>query len=113
MHVLNIAGMSGFVWADAPLKWQVLDVVYLVLDVIVCAGLLRRRRFAIIAFYLAAASQIVLYTLLRDWIVDVPATFAVTDAQRDYLTALVIFHVTALAFVTAAVRATRVVPEAA
>ena len=70
VHVLNMAGMSGFVWREAPLKWQLLDVVYLALDLIVCAGLVRRWRSAIVAFYVASASQIVLYTLLRDWIMD-------------------------------------------
>ena len=31
VHVLNIAGRSGFDWSRAPVKWQVLDVIYLVL----------------------------------------------------------------------------------
>ena len=113
VHVLNMAGMSGFAWSEAPLKWQVLDVVYLVLDLIVCIGLVRRRPSAVYAFYAASFSQIVLYTLLRDWVVDVPDAFAVSEAQRGYLTTLVIFHVVALAFVTAALRATRTAPDPA
>ena len=54
------------------------------------------------AFYPAAISQIVLYTLFRDWITDVPPEFAVTEQQRGYLTTLVIFHGATLALVTLA-----------
>ena len=38
VHILNILGLTGFEWLKAPLKWQVLDVVYLVLDVVVAIG---------------------------------------------------------------------------
>ncbi len=38
MHIANIAGFNGFDWLSAPLKWQLLDVVYLVLDIAVVAG---------------------------------------------------------------------------
>jgi hypothetical protein len=29
VHLLNMAGFSGFDWRTAPLKWQVLDIAYL------------------------------------------------------------------------------------
>ena len=35
VHIANIAGLSGYAWVDAPLKWQLLDVVYLSLDTVV------------------------------------------------------------------------------
>jgi hypothetical protein len=38
VHVFNILGLSGFDWRAAPLKWQALDVVYLVIDLVVAAG---------------------------------------------------------------------------
>lgn len=41
VHILNIASLTGFAWSKAPLNWQVLDVVYLVLDVVVVVGLVR------------------------------------------------------------------------
>ena len=92
VHAFNMLGLSGFDWRAAPLKWQLLDVSYLILDLLVVIGLILGWKAGIIAFYLAAISQIVLYTLLREWIVDVPADFAVTEEQRGYLTGLVIFH---------------------
>ncbi len=107
VHFLNMLGLSGFDWLTAPLKWQLLDVFYLVIDVTVCTGLTRRRGYAIYAFYIAASSQIVLYTALRAWIMDVPEAFAVTPSQEGYLTILVAFHLVTLTAVTFALRGPR------
>ncbi len=104
VHVLNMLSMTGFDWASAPTKWQVLDITYLVLDVIVVLGLVLGWKLGYISFYIAAISQIALYTLLREWIIDVPPDFAVTDEQRSYLTGLVVFHLITLALVTFCVR---------
>ena len=92
VHVFNILGLSGFDWREAPLKWQVLDVVYLIIDLIVVVGLILSWKIGFIAFYVAAISQIILYTVFREWIIDVPPEYSVSDEQRDYLTSLVIFH---------------------
>ena len=105
VHVLNMLGLSGFDWNSAPVKWQVLDIVYLILDVTVSLGLFRRMRISIFAFYIAAVSQIVLYTLLRSWIMDVPEPFTITPDQDSYLTLLVVFHVATLCLVTYALYA--------
>lgn len=110
VHVMNMLSMTGFDWSSAPLKWQVLDIVYLVIDVVVVAGFLLRWKAGAIAFYLAASSQIVLYTVLRSWIIDVPAEFAVSDVQRSYLTGLVVFHCLTLILVTFALRARSELP---
>lgn len=104
VHVFNMLSLSGFDWPSAPPKWQALDVVYLVLDVVVVAGFLLRWRLGYIAFYLAAISQIILYTVFRNWIIDVPTEFAVTDEQQSYLTVLVAFHCVTLILVTVALR---------
>ena len=96
--------LSGFDWRSAPLKWQALDVVYLILDVIVVVGLALSLKVGYAAFYLAAISQIILYTALRDWIVDVPREFAVSDEQRSYLTGLVVFHCATLVLVSIVLR---------
>lgn len=112
VHVLNMAGLGGFDWSEAPLRWQVLDVVYLALDVVVCAGFLARRRGraawrpAVGAFYLAATSQILLYTVGRSWVTDVPEAFAITPEQDAYLSLLVAFHVVTLVLVSLALAAT-------
>ena len=102
VHVFNILGLSGFDWRTAPLKWQVLDIVYLIIDLLVVTGLILSWKAGFVAFYVAAISQIVLYTIFQDWIVDVPAEFTVSEEQRGYLTTLVIFHCVTIALVTSA-----------
>ena len=96
VHVMNIAGVSGFDWFAAPLKWQVLDIVYLVVDAAVVIGVMARRRFAVLLFIAAALSQIVLYTALRGWILDVPPDFAFLPAEVGYLDRFVLFHAATL-----------------
>ncbi len=105
VHVMNMLSMTGFDWSSAPLKWQILDIAYLIIDVVVVAGLLLRWQAGVIAFYLAAFSQIVLYTALRSWIIDVPTEFAVSDEQQSYLTVLVVFHCVTLILLTFALKA--------
>ncbi len=104
VHVMNMLSMTGFDWSSAPLKWQILDIAYLVIDVVVVGGFLLRWKAGAIAFYLAALSQIVLYTFLRSWIIDVPIEFAVSDEQQSYLNGLVVFHCVTLILVTFALR---------
>jgi len=104
VHVLNMLSLSGFNWHSAPIKWQALDVIYLILDVVVVVGLVARWKVGYVAFYVAAISQIFLYTVFLDWIVDVPTEFAVTDGQLSYLSMLVAFHSITLILVTAALK---------
>ncbi len=92
-HILNIASLTGFAWSEAPLKWQVLDVVYLLLDVVVGVGLLRGAWIGVVAFYLAALSQIALYTVFRHWVLNVPEAFQRSAEDLAYLDWLVVFHV--------------------
>lgn len=103
VHVMNMLGMSGFDWARAPLKWQILDIVYLVLDVIVAVGLVVGWRIGYVAFFAAAISQVALYTAFRSWIVDVPEEFARTPEQVQHLDDLVIFHLVTAALVVLAI----------
>lgn len=104
VHILNILSLTGFDWLFAPLKWQVLDIVYLVLDLVVAVGFFIQWKVAYLAFYIAAISQIVLYTLFRDWILDVPVEFAVSPEKVSYLPTLVAFHCFTLVLVTIALR---------
>ena len=103
VHVLNILGMTGFEWLGAPLKWQVLDLVYLVLDVTVAIGLPAGSRVGYLALFVAATSQIVLYTAFRDWIIDVPEEFARSPEEIAYLDGLVVFHIVTLLSVCLAI----------
>ncbi len=104
VHVMNMFSLSGFDWQSAPVKWQALDIVYLVLDVVVVVGFILSWKAGYAAFYVAAISQIILYTVFRNWITDVPPEFAVTDEQRSYLTGLVVFHCVTVVLVSAALR---------
>lgn len=107
VHILNIASMTGFSWPDAPLKWQILDIVYLVLDVIVVVGLIRGSWIGVGAFFLAAMSQIMLYTVFRDWVLYVPAAFQRSPEDLAYLDGLVGFHVLTCIAVAAAMMVVR------
>ena len=93
VHVLNMFSLTGFDWIEAPRKWQILDVAYLIIDVVVFIGLLSNKWIGIWAFFAAALSQITLYTFLRDWILDVPDTFRRSTEEIAYLDALIAFHI--------------------
>ena len=107
VHVLNIAGLSGFDWLRAPLKWQILDLVYLVLNVVVVLGFLLAWRAGFVAFFAAALSQILLYTVFRSWIIDVPKEFEPSPEQVEYLDLLVGFHVVTVGIVGLVLRLRR------
>ena len=104
VHVMNILSLTGFEWSKAPVKWQALDIVYLFLDLVVAIGFFVKLRVSYIAFYIASISQIVLYTLLRSWVINVPKEFAISPEQESYLTVLVVFHIVTIILVTAALR---------
>ena len=97
VHVMNIVGLSGFAWLGAPLKWQVLDIVYLGLDVAIVACVFRRTAAAVPLLAIAALSQILLYTLGRPWVLDVPNEYRPAPSSVAYLDGLVIFHAATLA----------------
>ena len=98
VHGVSMVGLWGGPWVDTPLKWRVLDVVYLALDLAVFPWLLLRLRFAIGAFFFAATTQILLYTVLRDWVLAVPDPFTPAVAVRQVqLDQLVLFHALSLA----------------
>ena len=100
VHILNMLSLTGFNWLGAPFKWQILDIVYLLLDAIVAGGLFFYWRLSIWCFYIAAISQIFLYTIFRSWILDVPIEIAPSAEQVGYLTSLVIFHIVTILLMT-------------
>jgi len=103
VHILNMLSLTGFDWGEAPANWKVLDVAYLFLDVTVVVGLLRGAWIGIWAFFGAALSQIALYTVLRDWVLDVPDAFRRSAEEIAYLDGLVIFHVVTCVAVSVAI----------
>ncbi len=96
VHVLNMCSRTGFAWPTAPTHWKALDIGYLIVDIAVVYGLLIGSRLGVVLLAGAAASQIVLYTAMRDWVLNVPDDYAVDDAQRSYLNVLVGFHILTL-----------------
>ena len=102
VHVLNMLSLTGFDWGTAPAKWQALDVVYLALDLLVVIFLPPRRTVGILAFYATAISQVVLYTVLRPWILDVPPEFRRPATEIAYLDGLILFHLVSVVLVSAA-----------
>jgi len=103
VHVQNILGLNGFDWADAPLKWRVLDITYLVLDMTVVVGLMTGLLLGYVAFFVAATSQILLYTVFRKWIVHVPGKFVRSPEEITYLDGLVAFHIVTILLVCLAI----------
>ena len=97
VHVMNMLSLTGFDWATSPVKWQVLDWVYLLLDVIVAVGLVLNWKIGFVSFFCAAISQILLYSFFRTWVVDVPAAFQRSPEELAYLDTLVMFHCVTIA----------------
>lgn len=101
VHCMNMLDLAGFDWSGAPAKWQLLDVVYLLLDVAVVGFLVRGRAFGTGLLAAAAASQIVLYTLFREWVLDVPAAYQIDPAAEHHLDVLLVFHALTLVSILA------------
>lgn len=84
----------------APLKWQLLANGFLLVDLPLAAASIAGRKIGLTAVYRAATCQIILYTMLRDRIIDVPREFAASDEQRGHFTSPVIFQRATLVLVT-------------
>ncbi|MCB1494521.1 MAG: hypothetical protein KDJ86_01945 [Bauldia sp.] len=96
-HALNIFGMGGFDWANAPLSWQLIDVLYLAADLAVVYGFVLLRPIGFVAFLVAVVSQFVLY-----WAVA-PGAGAADAAGSAFPGYFVPFHVATIALVLVAV----------
>ena len=102
VHAANMLGFSGYAWREAPFKWQLLDVFYLTLDITVVIGFVLGWRIGLIAFFTAAATQLLLYTVFRNWILDVPERF-LSPEMASSLNGLLIFHVVTVGLVLFAI----------
>ncbi|MDP6615626.1 MAG: hypothetical protein QF790_00460, partial [Gammaproteobacteria bacterium] len=76
-------------WAEAPLAWQISDVGYLVLDTIAAVGLFMLRPWGVVAFLLAAFSEMLLFTLVPGW-------FVLRPEHETLLQGFVIYHLVAV-----------------
>jgi hypothetical protein len=89
-HIANMLGFGELPWAEAPLAWQISDIAYAILDAIAASGLFLQRRWGIVAFLLAAASEILLFTLVPDW-------FVMRPEHLTLLRGFVAYHIVAIA----------------
>lgn len=85
VHLSNIFGFRGQKWGGWPLHWQIADIVFLVLDLTVIAGVVLRHGIGVLAFLAATVVQILLYAF-------VPHRFAETPAQAKALRSLIYLH---------------------
>jgi hypothetical protein len=90
MHIGSILGFGRTPFADAPLSWQLSDIAYGVIDTIAAIGLWQQKFFGIVAFFVAAISEILLFTLVPEW-------FVVEPEQLTMLRGFVAYHLVAIA----------------
>jgi hypothetical protein len=90
MHIGSILGFGRTPFADAPLSWQLSDIAYGVIDTIAAIGLWQQKFFGIAAFFVAAISEILLFTLVPEW-------FVVEPEQLTMLRGFVAYHLVAIA----------------
>ena len=51
VHVQKMLSLSGLNWQSAPSKWQALDLIHLILDVVVVTGLVLRWKVCLAGNY--------------------------------------------------------------
>jgi len=91
LHIGSILGFGRIPFADAPLSWQISDIAYGVIDTIAAIGLWQQKRWGVAAFFMAAISEILLFTLVPEW-------FVVEPNQLLMLRGFVVYHVVAIVF---------------
>jgi hypothetical protein len=89
LHIGSIVGLGRVPFEEAPLSWQLSDIFYGAVDTIAAIGLFKNRPWGIGAFFVAAISEILLFTLVPEW-------FVVEAAQLTMLRGFVVYHVVAL-----------------
>ncbi len=99
VHVANLAGFGPTPPAGKNRVFAALDIVYLVLNVAVIAGMIAGAPWGYVAFFVAAGSQVVLYVGFTDY-------FAADADQRGQLRGLVRFHVATAAVMVALLAST-------
>jgi hypothetical protein len=89
LHIGSVLGLGRVPFEEAPLSWRVSDIFYGVLDTIAAIGLFKLRSWGIAAFFVAAISEILLFTLVPEW-------FVVEPEQLTMLRGFVVYHVIAI-----------------
>jgi hypothetical protein len=89
LHIGSVVGLGRVPFEEAPLSWQLSDIFYGVVDTIAAIGLFKNRPWGIAAFFVAAISEILLFTLVPEW-------FVVEPAQLTMLRGFVVYHIVAI-----------------
>lgn len=90
LHIGSILGFGRTPFAEAPLSWQLSDIAYGIIDTIAAIGLWQQKSWGIAAFFVAAISEILLFTLVPEW-------FVVEAEQLTMLRGFVAYHLIAIA----------------
>jgi hypothetical protein len=88
-HIGNMFGFGELPWSEAPRVWQVADIGYAFLDSIAAIGLFLLRPWGVAAFFLAAVSEILLFTLVPEW-------FVLKPEHGVLLRGFVVYHLVAI-----------------
>jgi hypothetical protein len=99
VHLLNIADASGFNWYSLPLPWQIVELFYLAVDLLVVYGFVLSRPIGFIAFFVASISQFVVLAVVAPGSLASPESASVVPRPPDYLEYLAIFHGATIALV--------------
>jgi len=89
LHIGSILGLGRIPFTEAPLSWQLSDIFYGVIDTVAAVGLWQQKFWGVAAFFVAAVSEILLFTLVPHW-------FVVEPAQLTMLRGFVVYHVVAI-----------------
>lgn len=90
VHIANLSGWGSLLPQKSPVHWVIADVVYLILNSAMIAGVWLGKRWGVAAFLAAAVSQIVLYA-------GFPEAFSMNDQQESALRGLIVVHLVTLA----------------
>lgn len=90
VHIGSILGFGRVPFTEAPLSWQLSDIAYGVIDPIAAIGLWQQKWWGIAAFFVAAISEILLFSLVPEW-------FVVEPAQLTMLRGFIVYHLVAIA----------------
>jgi len=89
LHIGSILGFGRMPFTEMPLSWQLSDIFYGIIDTIAAVGLWQAKSWGIAAFFVAAISEILLFTLVPHW-------FVVEPGQLTMLRGFVVYHVLAI-----------------
>ena len=89
LHIGSILGLGRMPFADMPLAWQLSDIAYGIIDTVAAIGLWQQKRWGIAAFFLAAGSEILLFTLVPDWFTSDPT-------ELRMLNGFIVYHLIAI-----------------